>query len=303
VADALSQRPHIFLVIPLKTNLRENILALQIDDDWYKDVKNSIGQDTMMVPKYEGYSLENDGLLRFNGKIYIPPNEELRSFILGEAHRAVYMAHPGVTKMKADLKPLFFWKGMKADIVSYVERCLECQQVKDEHRHPTGLLQAHAIPKSKWEVISMEFIIGFPLKTRRHDSIFMVVDTLTKSAHFIPVCMTYQELDIVRVFLREVVILHGVPRRIISDRGSMFTGQFWTSFQEALGTQLNFSTTYHPETYGKTERTNQILEDMLHMYVMDHHKRWEDFFPLVEFSYNNKYHTTINMAPFEFLYG
>jgi hypothetical protein len=163
VADALSRRPCIFSVIPLQMNLRENILTIQIDDDWYKEVKENIGQDTMMVPKFEGYTLDNDGLMRYNNRIYVPPNDELRNLILSEAHRAVYMAHPGVTKMRADLKPLFFWKGMKADIVSYVARCLECQQVKVEHRHPTGLLQPHVIPESKWEVISMDFIVGFPL--------------------------------------------------------------------------------------------------------------------------------------------
>jgi hypothetical protein len=94
--------------------------------------------------------------------------------------------------MKENLKPLFLWKGMKKNIVSYVARCLECQQVKAEHRHPTRLLQPHDIPKSKWEVSSMDFIVGFPLTTRRHDSIFVVVETLTKSAHFIPVHTTYR---------------------------------------------------------------------------------------------------------------
>ena len=108
----------------------------------------------------------------------------MRSLILNEAHRVVYIAHPGVTKLRANLKPLFFWKGMKEDIVNYVARCLECQQVKVEHRHPAGLLQPHAILESKWEVISMDFIIGLPLTARRHDSIFVVVDTLKKSAHF-----------------------------------------------------------------------------------------------------------------------
>jgi hypothetical protein len=125
----------------------------------------------MMAPRYEGYSFDSDGLLRFRGRIYVPPNDELRRLILSEAHRAVYMAHPGVTKMRADLKPLFFWKGMKTDIVNFVARCLECQQVKAEHRHPVGLLQPHAIPESKWEVISMDFIVGLPLTTRRHESI------------------------------------------------------------------------------------------------------------------------------------
>jgi hypothetical protein len=192
---------------------------------------------------------------------------------------------------------------MKANIVNYVARCLECQQVKAKHRHPAGLLQPHAIPESKWEAISMDFIVGLPLTTRRHDSIFVVVDTLTKSAHFIPMRTMYQAPDIARVFISEIVRLHGVPKRIISDRGSVFTRRFWTSFQEALGTQLNFSTAYHPETDRQTERMNQTLEDMLRMYMMDQQKSWEEFLPLVEFAYNNSYQSTIKMVPFEFLYG
>jgi hypothetical protein len=125
VVDALNRRPHIFSLIQLKMNLQETILELQIDDDWYKQLKDNIRQDTMMIPRYEGYSLDNDGLLRYNGRIYVPPNDELRKLILNEAHRAMYMAHPGVMKMKEDLKPLFFWKGMKTDIFNYVVICLE----------------------------------------------------------------------------------------------------------------------------------------------------------------------------------
>jgi transposase InsO family protein len=148
----------------------------------------------------------------------------------------------------------------------------------------------------------MDFVVGFPLMARRHDSIFVLVDTLTKSAHFIPMRMTYQAPDIARVFISKIVRFHGMPKKIISDQGSVFTGQFWTIFQEALGTQLNFSTAYHPETDGQTERMNQTLEDMLRMYVLDQQKRWEECLPLVEFSYNNSYQSTIKMAPFEFLY-
>jgi trans-2-enoyl-CoA reductase len=148
----------------------------------------------------------------------------------------------------------------------------------------------------------MDFIVGLLLTTRRHDSIFVLVETLTKSAHFIPVCMTYQVPDIARFFISEIVRLHGVHKRIISDRGSMFTWRFWSSFQEALGTQLNFRTMYHPETDDHQERMNQILEDMLCMYMMDQHKHWEEFFPLVEFAFNNNYQSTIKMTPFEFLY-
>jgi hypothetical protein len=125
------------------------------------------------------------------------------------------MVHSGVTKMRADLKPLFFWKGMKAYIVNYVAKCLECQQVKAEHTHPTGLLQPHAIPKLKWEVILLDFIVGFPLMARRHDLIFVVVDTLTKSSHFIPMHTTYQAPDIARVFINEIMRLHGMPKDYI----------------------------------------------------------------------------------------
>jgi hypothetical protein len=138
---------------------------------------------------------------------------------------------------------------MNEGIHSYLcARCLECHQVKDKHRHQIGLLQPHAIPESKWEVISMDFIVGLPLTTRRDDSISVVVDTLTKSAHFILMRTMYREPIITRVFISDIVRLHGVPKRIISDRGSMFTGLFWTSFQDALGNQLNFSTVYHPKT-------------------------------------------------------
>jgi hypothetical protein len=108
VADALSRRPGIFSVLPLQTNLREKIRTLQRDDDWYTEIKDFIGQNTMTVPRYEGYSLDSYGFLRFRGRIYVPPDDKLRRVILSEAHRAVYMAHPGVTKMRADLKPLFF---------------------------------------------------------------------------------------------------------------------------------------------------------------------------------------------------
>jgi hypothetical protein len=252
----------------------------------------------MMVLRFEGYTLDDDELLRFNGRIYVLLNDELINFILSEAHREVYMAHPGIMKMRKNLKPLFFWKGMKDDIVSYMARCLECQLVKVDHRHPTRLLQPHVIPEWKWEVISMDFMVVLPLTTSIHDSIFMVVDTSMKSAHFIHVCMMYQVPDIARAFISKIVRLHGVPKTIISDRGSVFTWHFWTSLQEALGTQLNFSTMYHPETDGKTERTNQILEDMLRMYVMDQHKCWQEFLPPVEFAYNKNYQSTIKMAPF-----
>jgi hypothetical protein len=126
-----------------------------------------------------------------------------------------------------------------------------------------GLLQPHVILESKWECISMDFIVGFHLTKMRHDYIFLVVDTLMKSAHFIPLHTMYQEPDIAIIFVNEIVRTYGVPRKIIFNQGSIFSGCFWTIFQEALGTQLNFSTSYHPKEDGKTERMKQIIEYMM----------------------------------------
>jgi transposase InsO family protein len=192
---------------------------------------------------------------------------------------------------------------MKRDVVHFFAKCLECQQVKVDNHHSAGLLQPHDVPMSKWEVISMDFVVGLPLTSHRHNAIFLIVDKLTKSAHFILVRDTYDVTHVARVFLSEVIHLHEIPNKIILDRDSRFTSRFWTSFKSALGTQLNLSTTYHPETDAKIERVNKFMEYMLRMYVMDNQTHWEKYLPLVEFSYNNSFHSSIEMPPSEALYG
>jgi len=149
----------------------------------------------------------------------------------------------------------------------------------------------------------MDFVTGLPRTTRGYNSIWAIVDCLTKSAHFLPVKITYSIAQYARLYIREIVRLHGVPASIISDRGPHFTSQFWRKLQEALGTQLNFSTAFHSQTDGQSERTIQTLEDMLRMSVLDFRGQWDDQLPLVEFAYNNNYHSSIGMAPYEALYG
>ena len=149
----------------------------------------------------------------------------------------------------------------------------------------------------------MDFIVRLPLTQQKHNAILVVVDKLTKNTHFIPVRDIYEVADVARVFINEIIRFHGVPKKIISDRDPRFASRFWTCMQSALGTQLNLSTAYHPETDGQTERVNQVLEDMLRMYVMDQQSHWEKYLPLVEFAYNNSYHSSIGMPPFEALYG
>ncbi|GJS65936.1 putative reverse transcriptase domain-containing protein [Tanacetum coccineum] len=155
----------------------------------------------------------------------------------------------------------------------------------------------------KWERITMDFVTKLPKTSTGHDAIWVIVDRLTKSAHFIPIRATDSMETLTRLYIKEIVSRHGVPISIISDRDSHFTSRFWQSLQNALGTQLDMSTTYHPETDGQSERTIQTLEDMLRACVIDFGKGWDKHLPLVEFSYNNSYHASIKAAPFEALYG
>ncbi|GJY38883.1 putative reverse transcriptase domain-containing protein [Tanacetum coccineum] len=149
----------------------------------------------------------------------------------------------------------------------------------------------------------MDFVTKLPKTSTGHDAIWVIVDRLTKSAHFIPIRATDSMETLTRLYIKEIVSRHGVPISIISDRDSHFTSRFWQSLQNALGTQLDMSTAYHPETDGQSERTIQTLEDMLRACVIDFGKGWDIQLPLVEFSYNNSYHYNIKAAPFEALYG
>ncbi|RVW40754.1 Transposon Tf2-2 polyprotein [Vitis vinifera] len=209
----------------------------------------------------------------FLEKIVCAKDVELRNELLADAHRAKYTIHPGNTKMYQDLKRQFWWSGMKRDIAQFVANCQICQQVKAEHQRPAGLLQPLPIPEWKWDNITMDFVIGLPRTRSKKNGVW------------------------------EIVRLHGIPVSIVSDRDPKFTSQFWQSLQRALGTQLNFSTAFHPQTDGQSERVIQILEDMLRACVLDFGGNWADYLPLAEFAYNNSYQSSIGMAPYEALYG
>ncbi|GJW98702.1 putative reverse transcriptase domain-containing protein [Tanacetum coccineum] len=171
--------------------------------------------------------------------------------------------------MYQDLKKLYWWPNMKDEIVTYVSKCLICAKVKAEHQNQSGLLQQPEIPKWKWEKITMDFVSGLPRTPSGYDSIWVIVDRLTKSAHFLPMKKTDSIEKLAQLYLKEIVCKHGVPTSIISDRDSLFTSRFWKSLQEAMGTQLDMSTAYHPKTDGQSERTIQTLKDMLQACVID----------------------------------
>ena len=192
---------------------------------------------------------------------------------------------------------------MKADVAEWVAKCPTCQLIKAEHQVPSGLLQNLPIPEWKWDHITMDFVTGFPTTRNKKDAVWVVVDRLTKSAHFLAIQKTDGVDQIVRKYIDEIVRLHGVPASIVSDRDPRFTSYFWRAFQKALGTRVNMSTAYHPQTDGQSERTIQTLEDMLRACVLDWGDSWERHLPLVEFAYNNSFHRSIGMSPYEALYG
>nr|KYP46054.1 Retrovirus-related Pol polyprotein from transposon 297 family [Cajanus cajan] len=202
-----------------------------------------------------------------------------------------------------ELRKTFWWPGMKREIAEYVAACLTCQKAKVEHQKPSGLMQQMEISEWKWDNITMDFIVGLSRSARNSDAIWVIVDRLTNCAHFLPVNIKWSLEKMTQLDVKEIVRLQGVPSRIIFDRDPRFTSRFWQSLHQALGTKLKLSSAYHLQTDGQSERTIQSLEDFLRACVLDHLGNWEEDLPLVEFTYNNSFHASIGMEPFEALYG
>ncbi|KAG8498732.1 hypothetical protein CXB51_005083 [Gossypium anomalum] len=278
VADALS-RKLLFALRAMNTRLKVSddglILAeLRARPMFLQEICEAQKNDQDLQAKRKqceadtgsNFRISSDDCLMFKNWICVPKNDELIQKILHEAHNGCLAVHPGSTKMYNDLKKMYWWNGMKRDISEFVSKCLICQQVKAEHQVPSGLLQPIMVPEWKWDRITMDFILGLPLTPGKKNAIWVIVDRLTKSAHFILVRTDYSLNKLAELYIREIVRLHGTPLSIISDRDPRFTSRFWQKLQEALGS-------------------------------------WEKYLPLVEFAYNNIYQTILKMAPYEALYG
>nr|GFB27981.1 reverse transcriptase domain-containing protein [Tanacetum cinerariifolium] len=284
-------------------NMRQHRwLELLSDYDYVGDmlVENAKNPEAIREQKLEACA---DGTQCLNGGSWIPCYSDLRTVIMHESHKSKYSIHPGSDKMYQDMKKLYWWPNMKANITTYFRKCLTCAKVKAKHQRPSGLLVQPEIPVWKWDNITMNFVTKLPKSQQGYDTIWVIIDRLTKSAIFAPM----REIDplkkLAKLYLKEVVARHGIPVSIIYNRDPRFSLRFWRTLQKALGTRLDMSTTYHPETDGQSERTIQTLEDMLRACVIDFRKGWVNHLSLVEFSYNNSYHASIKAAPFEALYG
>nr|GFA60347.1 putative reverse transcriptase domain-containing protein [Tanacetum cinerariifolium] len=282
VADALSRKerePPLrvrALVMTIGLDLPRQILNTQTEARKSRNIKkedvggmlveNSRDPEKVRMEKLEP---RTDGTLCLNGRSWLPCYGDLRTMIMHESHKSKYSIHPGSDKMYQNMKKLYWWPNMKADIATYVSKYLTCAKVKAEHQGPSGWLVQPKIPEWKWDNITMDFVTKLPKSSQGYDTIWVIVDRLTKSAIFTPIRETDPIDKLARIYLKEVVTRHGIPVSIISDRDPRFASNFWRSLQNALGTRLDMSTAYHPKTNGQSERTIQTLEDILRAYAID----------------------------------
>ncbi|GJZ22835.1 putative reverse transcriptase domain-containing protein [Tanacetum coccineum] len=271
VADALSRKERVkpkrvqAMSMTIQSSIKEKLLAAQNEatKEANAPAKMLHGLDKQIEKK--GY-----GGLYIMDRIWVPLIGDVRTMIRDEAHAMRYFIHPRVDKMYYDLRDMYWCLGMKKDIATYLE-----------------------IPEWKWDKITMDFITKMPRSSGGHDTIWVTVDRLTKSAPSLAIREDYSMERSSRLYINEIVAWHRVPMSIISDRDGQFTSRLWKALQKALGTRLDTSTTYHSRTDGQSERTIKTLEDMLRACMINFGGSWDTHLPLAEFSYNNSYHSSI----------
>ncbi|XP_074297559.1 uncharacterized protein LOC141628298 [Silene latifolia] len=205
--------------LTIEPKLYEEIRKKQEEDARVARWREAVGE-AMVEGGKKRFHMGSDGGLRFTGRWCVPDDEELKRMILTEAHSTPYSVHPGGDKLYKDLKKTFWWPKMKKEVAEFVARCLVCQRVKGEHKRPQGKVQSLDVPEWKWESISMDFTVGLPKTQRGNNMIWVIVDRLTKSTHFIPMKDTWSKAELAKSYVKNVVKLLGVPKDIVSDRDS-----------------------------------------------------------------------------------
>lgn len=252
--------------------------------------------------KMQQHFTHKSGLLYFKNRLFIPEESGLRLDILQEFHASPLGGHSGIQATLARVFASFYWPGMHRDVKKFVNTCSICQHNKYNTRAPYGLLQPLPLPQQVWDDISMDFITNLPPSNHK-TTIWVIVDRLTKFAHFIALPVSFTATSLAPIFISEIYKLHAAPKTIVSDRDRIFVSQFWRSLFKHLGTTLSFSSSYHPQTDGQTEVLNRCLETYLRCFVSDEPHLWVRFLSLAEFWYNTSHHSAIGMTPFEALYG
>jgi hypothetical protein len=301
-ADALSRKPVHSSPLMVATVVQPDWLDKVVDS--YKDdsYTSQLIQKLIIAPQCDPLFSLSKGVLRYQGRIWIGPDKELQHTIISAFHDSPVGGHSGFPVTYRKLLSLFKWPGMKSAVKEFVAHCHICQQAKPERSLPAGLLQPLPIPSGPWDMATMDFIDGLP-PSRQYNCILVVVDKLSKYAHFIPLRHPYTAAKVAEVFVDNIYKLHGMPLTLVSDRDPVFTSHFWKALFKATGTQLNMSTANHPETDGQTERVNQSIECYLRCFISAHPQQWSKWLSLCEFWYNNNWHSSLGKTPFQVIYG
>ena len=271
-------------------------------DDGYQKLRSKVERKQEGIPKE--LTIDEQGLLYYNGRWVIPDSREIKMEIMNECHDSKVAGHFGMTKTEERVMQNFYWTRMEEDVRDYVRSCDTCQRDKT-HRHKTfGLLQPLDVPYRPWESISMDFIVDLP-NDQDHTQVWVIVDRFTKYAHFIPLKThtSNPTKELAKAFAKEIWRLHGLPIEIVSDRDSRFTSHFWAELMDHLGVKLKMSTAFHPQTDGQTERVNGILEGYLRHYCSFQQDNWVELLPLAEYAYNSAYNEALKMSPHMANYG
>lgn len=295
VADALSRNPVLNLAALSTATLSDYTQAIikgyETDDDIQKIIR------TIRDGSDGPYQLK-DGLLYKGSALVIPDDATLKKMILIEAHNSPTAGHFGSRRTYAQVQSRFWWPHMREEIEDYIRQCPNCQKNKARTQGQLGPMQTLPSPGKPWESISMDFITGLTKSQSGHDALMVVVDRFTKMVRLCPTTSTATAKDTAKLFIDEVFKFHGMPKDIVSDRDVKFTSRFWKSVFEQLGTQLNFSTAFRPQTDGQTERMNRVIEEVLRSYIGAEHDTWDQHLSLVEFAMNNAVSTATGCTPF-----
>jgi hypothetical protein len=240
----------------------------------------------------------HNGLWWKNDTLVIPNDPDLRQACMHDAHDAEFSGHLGGDRTFKNLARHFWWSGMRTDCRQYVAECASCQRNKPTNQRQSGLLQPMPIPDTPWSVVTMDFITDLPPTDNGHDALLVVVDKLTKMSHLVPCRKALSAEQFAPLYLANVVKLHGFQEIIITDRDTRWTSEFWKAVCKGFNIKLRFSSSFHPETDGQTERTNRTLEEMLRHYVSPDHSDWDTHLPMIEFAFNNSYQSSTGQTPF-----
>jgi transposase InsO family protein len=258
-----------------------------------KELRKDKGRGTIRSAEWS----EQDGLLMFRGKIYVPKDRDLRRRIVEQHHDSRIAGHAGRWKTLELVARNYWWPQMSRYIGLYTKTCDLCNRTKLQNRRPIGELHPTEIPEERWDKVSVDFVVELP-ESHGYDAVMNIVDFASKRAHFAPTHTTVTAEGAARIYLKEVWKHHGLPKSVLSDRGPQFVADFTRELYRLLGIRLATSTAYHPQTDGQTERVNQEMEQFLRTFVNERQDDWDELLPMAEFAHNNHVHSSTKHTPF-----